>query len=1282
MHSKKFNQTINERIKNLPNLTYDSALPITAKKDDIINAVRRNQVLIISGDTGSGKTTQIPKFCLEAGRGINGFIGCTQPRRIAASTVARRIAGEFGEEPGLSVGYKIRFKDRTSKNSYIKIMTDGILLAETRGDPQLWQYDTIIIDEAHERSLNIDFILGILKKLLIRRKALKLIITSATIDTEKFSKAFGNAPVIEVSGRMYPVEVRYWEIDGKEDDDARAMYVEAAAKAVNRLAQEGPFGDMLVFMPTEQDIRETCTIIQGQNHKGTIVLPLFARLSGYDQHKVFSQIPGRKIIVATNIAETSITIPGIKYVVDTGLARISRYSPGTRITSLPIVRISQSSADQRKGRAGRVKSGICVRLYSEEDYQNRPLFTLPEILRTNLAEVILRMMALKLGHVSSFPFVDPPAEKSVRDGFGLLSELGAIKKQSRAKSGNSSFSLTKTGKLMAKLPVDPRLSRMLIEARRNGCEEQVAIIASALSVRDPRERPLDKAAQADQMHAKFRDPLSDFITLFNIWKEYQTVLKKQKTLSSVRKMCRKSFLSFNRMREWQDIYSQISSALEEYNIIDSKKPAPEKTASEKQTGNAGNEFGLQYTQIHKSILSGFLSNIALKKQANLFLAAKGKEIMIFPGSGLFNKAGTWIVCAQQVETSRLFARITANIDPAWIELIGKKQCKYTYLSPHWEKNRGQVVASQQVSLYGLIFVQGRPVSYGKINPDEANEIFLRALVDGDIKEKFGFIAHNHKLIHEIQDMENRLRRRDVLVSDEDMIAFYREHITGIYDIRSFQKYIKDKGNDNFLRMKRQDLLNYEPGKEELSLFPDNVVLGERSFSCKYKFNPKKHDDGLTVKVSWDQASSLPEESLDWLVPGLYREKITVLIKSLPKTFRKHLAPVSSTVDILINEMPKQKTSLITALRRFIFHRFNLDIPESAWKEKSLGNHLKTRILITGPKGEKLRSGRDKKILKQSVPKEIIPDEIQALKDKWEINNITKWDMDDVPEFITLKLKTGKKWSVYPGFRSRENDYNGGKVSLRLFGTRHEALAFHIKGVAVLFCNHLAKELRFLKKQLILPESVCSGANYFGGAKSFQKRLYENVVKNLCSLNIRTKKEFDLHVAQISQKLLKHGREILSQSISVVQAYADTCAVFDKLAVKFRFNAAISDFLETLRKQLADLVPENFVQLYHKDTFQHIVRYIKAAEIRAQRGVVSLEKDIVKQKQVQIFSENLNSLVAQLSPDVTKDKQKAVEDFFWLLQEYKVSVFAQELKTPVPVSKKRLEKKLELISGMV
>ena len=780
------------------------------------------------GATGSGKTTQIPRYCVAAGCGRDGRIGCTQPRRIAAVSVAARIADELGTASTGLVGHKIRFSDTTAGTHLIKIMTDGILLAEAQRDRYLNEYDAIVVDEAHERSLNIDFILGILKQVLAKRDDLRVVITSATIDTEKFSAAFDQAPVIEVSGRMYPVDVQYMTPEPDVGDGDAKTYVEQAVAAVERVCRRSPFGDILVFMPTAQDIRETCDMIEGRRMPGATVMPLFARLSGADQARVFSRPPGRKIIVATNIAETSITIPGIRYVVDTGLARISYYNPRTRTTSLSVRAISQSSCQQRAGRCGRVENGICVRLYDQKDFESRHLFTPPEVLRANLAEVVLRMMALKLGTPDTFPFVDRPADRSIRDGYDTLVELGAIQAVSRG-----GYRLTEIGRLMAKIPADPRLARILIEAGKNGCLEPAVVVVSALSMQDPRETPVDRVKEARAAHAAFAHPASDFITLLNIWEACR-----DKRTGQLKRFCRDHFLSFRRMREWRDLYAQIQQIAKEHG---------------RGTGLAAIDRHQDpdgfYAAFHRTLLSGYLSNIAEKKEKNIYNGAGGKTMMIFPGSALFNTEPSMIMAAELVETSRLYARTVAVIDRQWIRPLAGDLCRETYLAPRWRRSREEVVADCRTTLFGLTVDFRESVSYGRVDPAGAADIFIRsALVNGDVKQLLSFMAHNTRLIEEGVEIENRLRRKTFLAGDDDLFAFYRQRLDNdVSSMRTLKKRIAEQGDD-FLKMSRADVIKEEPDPEEMAGFPDTLRLGREQFACLYAFDPAKDEDGVTVRI--------------------------------------------------------------------------------------------------------------------------------------------------------------------------------------------------------------------------------------------------------------------------------------------------------------------------------------------------------------------------------------------------------------------------------------------------
>jgi ATP-dependent helicase HrpA len=1256
------------REKERPQPTYSEDLPIIAKREEIIDAISRHRVVVISGETGSGKTTQIPKFCLEAGRGIDGRIGCTQPRRIAAITVASRIAEELGEEVGASVGYKIRFQDQTCERSYIKIMTDGILLAEAQNDRLLNEYDTLIVDEAHERSLNIDFLLGILKDLVRRRKDLKLVITSATIDTEKFSKAFDDAPVIEVSGRMFPVEVRYITPDASDEEQT---HVDLAVSAMDKLQRESPYGgDVLIFMPTEQDIRETCELLEGRNYTGVTVLPLFARLSAGDQSRIFSRVRGRKIIVSTNVAETSITIPGITYVIDTGLARISQYSPRSRTTSLPVAPIARSSADQRMGRCGRVSNGVCIRLYAEADYESRPRFTLPEILRSNLAEVILRMIDLRLGDIAAFPFIDRPAERNIQDGFNLLEELGAIRRKP-SREGKTVHELTDHGRIMAKLPLDPRLSRMLIAAAEEGCLEEMTVIASALSIQDPRERPAEKEAQADQAHAKFKDSDSDFMALLNIWRGYHETRGEVQSTGRMRKYCKEHFISFRRMREWRDIHHQIRTVLEEHHLRNRvNRPA--------ETAERGNSPF--YESLHRAVLTGFLSNIATKKEKHIYRAAKDREAMIFPGSGLFKSAGPWIVSAEMVETSRLFARMAANIQVEWLETVGKDQCRYTYFEPHWERNRGEVVAFEQATLYGLLIVARRPVSYGRIDPAEARRIFIRsALVEGDLRQPLAFMEHNRKLVDEVRNMEDRVRRRDLMIDEADLYAFYAERIEeGIHDIRTLKSFLKKQNGDRFLRLTREDLFRYLPQPEELALYPEQVALGNTVFPCDYRFVPGEAADGVTVIIPSDRASSVPSESLDWLVPGLFREKVMALIKGLPKGFRKQLVPVSDTVDIIAKEMDQTRNKpLVTRLGEFIHSRFGVDIPASAWSFEDLPDHLKMRISVRGPRGEEIRAGRDAALLDGRVAHARINDRFEAAKAEWERDSLTDWDFGDLPEAVFLNENEEREWTVYPALKA-EN----GMVSLRLFEDRKDALEAHLNGVAALLGKHLSKELKFLKKQLALPKDLLEPARYFGGNKAVEQRLNDSIQETLFQIDIRNRRDFLRHAERISSILLETGRKKLESAGRVLKSYHHCRTLLFELENRNRTHIGMVRFLAQLRDDLSDLVPEHFISLYDNSRMIHLERYIQALVLRAERGVVNFEKDQLKARDVKVQADRLVDFLNTLSPRVSDEKRKAVEAFYWLIEEYKVSLFAQELKTPIPVSRKRLDKRYEEIRRMV
>ncbi len=1360
-----------ERAEHLPRITYNNDLPIVEKKDLIINAIKQNRVVIISGATGSGKTTQIPKFCIEAGRGIAGRIGCTQPRRIAAINVAKRIAEELKEEIGGSVGYKIRFDKRFLGDPFIKIMTDGILLAETQNDPYLNEYDTIIVDEAHERSLNIDFILGILRDLIKKRRDLKLVITSATIDTEKFSQAFDMAPVIEVSGRMYPVEVRYISYDKSDKSDTEDSlnfnsglwcssasrsssashatvddenYVEAAAQAVDLVFKESRRGDILIFMPTEQDIFDTIELIRGRDYKGVNVLPLFARLPAKEQSKVFSMGPGRKIIVSTNVAETSLTIPGIRYVIDSGLARIPQYSPRTRITALPVRAISKSSADQRMGRCGRVENGICIRLYDEDDYGARPLFTPPEILRSNLAEVILRMLSLNLGDIASFPFIDSPSPKSIKDGFDTLLELGAIKKKVHVSGGGlyetaiNSFTvknsnichnsgifetagespdlphgryknrngkdnkkvgydknlpgqnkktaargkiryvLTSNGKIMAGIPVDPKLSRILIEADRTGCLDEACIIVSALSIADPRQRPRDMAKAADEKHRVFNDPSSDFITFLNIWKAYKRAEKYLKTRSKLRKFCKDNFLSFKRMREWQDINRQIRTVLKEHGIrgvnkIFFQKGTKGLKAKQYEIG------GLFYTVIHKAFLCGYLANIARKKEKNIFNAAKGQKVVIFPGSALCGKTGTWIVAGEFVETSQVFARTIANIDPDWLEKLGKDLCTRTWSSPHWEKNRGEVVAYEQVSLFGLVIVEKRSVAYGKINPKEAGEIFIRdALVKGDIIKKFSFMEHNQAIIEQLQEIEDKTRKRDILATDDDIFLFYRKRLAkDFYNLRTFAKYLKDKKDQSFLMMNIEDLRKKIICKDEIAKFPDFLDTEAGKLELEYDFKPGKEKDGVTVKIPASFVPSVDPHTVDRLVPGLFKEKIIALIKNLPKKYRIQLVPASIKAEIIAKEIPDNGRPLFSELSAFVKKRFNALVPVSAWSDRELEDHLKMRISIRDKKGKEIASSRERTLLSKFSSEKMSPnDEFEKIKKIIEKDNIKSWNFGDIDEYILIENGNDFSYRAFPGLAEE-----GQKLGLRLFRKEKNAEKSHRAGILKLYCLCFPDDFNALKKDITASECVKEYAHIFGGTKKLAEAIFNSLARELFAKNIRIRQAFYEYGKTMLPLLYIKGQEFVTIVAALCKEFTKTFSLIENISLKNMNRPGVMHLMDILEKELVSLVPENFPDIYKSSQMVNLKRYVAGIGVRAVRGAEEPLKDAAKAHKIAKYKQKFDNILCDLSSDTSQEKAMALEDFFWMMEEYKISVFAQELKTCVKISPKRLDALCKRITEM-
>ncbi len=1248
------------RSRSVPALHFPKDLPITAKKDEIITAIKNNQAVIITGETGSGKTTQIPKMCLAAGQGRRGIIGLTQPRRIAATSIAARIADEIGEQCGKSVAYKIRFDEKTSAEPFIKVMTDGILLAETVTDQLLLAYDTIIVDEAHERSINIDFILGFLRTLLDKRQDLKLIITSATIDTAKFSAAFRQAPVMEVSGRMYPVEVRYQPVDSLQEEYGESTYIDEAIACVTKLQEERRFDDILIFMPTEQDIRETCERLS--KRCSGVVLPLYARLAGSQQRLVFEKIDRQKIIVATNIAETSLTVPGIKYVIDSGLARQLEYNPRSQTTGLPVKAISRSSAEQRKGRCGRVQNGICIRLYSADDYAARKLYTAPEIMRSNLAGVILRMLALNLGSVFAFPFIDSPHPKSIRDGIDILNDLGAIAK-SDAAGESKEYRLTQIGRTMAQLPLDPRISRILIEAQKEGCIKEAAIIAAALSIQDPRERPYDKIDEAAKAHALFQNAESDFLTYLNIWNHYHDTWERLLTQNKLRKFCHEHFLSYRMMTEWRDIYQQIMDI-----FTDNQRG---RHANKYIKIDINQEF---YDKIHKCILSGYLSHIARKKEKNFYLAAKSGEVMIYPGSGLFNRGGGWIVAAEITQTSRLFARNIANIDPAWLEEIGKNHCRYSYTAAHWEKNRGQVVALEKVTIFGLTIVEARPVAYEKINPEEARAIFIReALVPGEINRKIPFLEHNISLWQKALVTEDKLRRRGIVADEETIACLYEAKLPVISEIRSLLQLIKDRGSDDFLRFREEDFLVLKTDEEDVAKYPDQIKIGAAAFPCQYNFAPGKNNDGVTMKIPLGLITKAAEENVERFLPGLLQEKTLHLLKTLPKGIKQRLPTAAQIADLFLNQTFESGQNLPQALSRFIREKYQVACTPEVWDLEKLPLHLKILYRVVDEKGVEIKESRDINDLKEELADKINFRALDKIKPQWEKEGITSWEFGPLPDAIPLTGRHGLIGYAYPALKAKKDG-----IDLRLFADQKEAENNHSRGIAALYELYFSDKMKQLKKNVAFTGALKTAAADIGNPKLLEQALLRRIKNDLFRRPWRSKDEFVKYADSVNNGILQYGQQVFTSLVPVLQAFDNTNALLQKLSLKNTGNNPLLSFLQETQRELHLLIPVDFPEMYSLERMKELPRYMKALALKAERGSLNLAAARKKMADINIYSQQLKELQKDIPSDTAEGKNNLIEELFWMIEEYKVSLFAQELKTPYPVSAKKLDQLIQKI----
>ncbi|MBP7480904.1 MAG: ATP-dependent RNA helicase HrpA [Lacunisphaera sp.] len=1259
-------------------IEYPPELPISARADEIIATIRDHQVLVLAGETGSGKTTQIPKMCLVAGRGETGRIACTQPRRVAATSVARRVAEELNVSLGREVGCKIRFADQTSDDTVIKFMTDGMLLAELQADPELRSYDTIIVDEAHERSLNIDFILGHLRRLRLRRPELKIVITSATIDTEAFSKAFDGAPIIEVSGRVYPVEVIWSPLDEMKGDKAELTYIDAAVEAVERVLLESNAGDVLVFMPTERDIRETRDLLEGRRLGRLEVVPLFGRLTNAEQQRVFATTQSRKIIIATNIAETSLTIPGIRFVIDTGLARFSRYTPSSRTRRLPVEPVSQSSADQRKGRCGRVSDGVCIRLYSEQDFNDRPRFTQPEIQRSNLADVILRMKAFGLGDIEEFPFLNAPPTKGIRAGYALLHELGAI---------DDAGVLTDLGRELAHLPVDPTVGRMILQARNEKALREVLIIAAALSIQDPRERPMDQKEKADTAHRRFTHPDSDFLTLLAIWEIYHDEFEKM-TLGKLRKFCTAHFLSFMRMREWRDVYAQLEDSLRERagfawtSVYDGVKAGQEVKFA---PGTPA------YWAVHRSILAGLLGNIATRTDEGDYHAAHDRRVDVFPGSALFErmerkqspsasrvpsgkapakpKIAKWLMAAEIMETSRLYARTCARIDPQWVLDLGEHLLRVAHSEPFWNAEAGRVLVKERRRLYNLE-LETRSASYGKINPAHATEIFIREGLVGDtVTWPFDFLKHNRRIREEAETRLTRTRSSGYMNLDEAVYRFYAAQITNVSAVGELVDFVRHQQTTKpkFLCMSEDSLRATEEAAHDAEAFPEALPVDNRVLPLAYAYQPGKEADGVTVRVGLVEAEALTPATLDWAVPGHLPEKVELMLKALPKEQRRNLIPLTETAQKLVRDLalisarPKQPT-LAEALAELLSPRLGVRIDPALWDAKIFPDHLRVRVEVVDNRDQVIGASRDlaeiqaqlhsrsRDVSKQAAT--VDNGAWRAARAKWEGEPVMEWKFGDLPEKILVSEHHGVPVHAFPGLKAMPAG-----VAVRLFATPEEAAAATRAGLVKLFEAQLRHDLGWLEKDLKALRMLGTLAVTLTTPDALQADALESIRRWVCGRTVAP-----WHAAVFAQQLAAAKQDLRG----LVPRLGDW------LKEIFTLRLALQTAKQAypgMAEDLEALLPPDFLRTTPFERVPHLPRYLKGLQARTERARRDQAKDAAR--------------AAELAPFVAAVKKLGgrAGDFRWLVEEFRVSLFAQELGTAEPVSAVRLERMLrELAPG--
>ncbi len=1210
---------------------FPEGLPVSERVDDIREAIENNQVVIIAGETGSGKTTQIPKICMNSGRGIRGLIGHT-------------LAEEIGEQTGQQIGYQVRFTDNTSEQSRVKVMTDGILLAEVQHDRFLDRYDTIIIDEAHERSLNIDFLLGYLRQLLPKRPDLKVIITSATIEVERFSEFFDKAPVIEVSGRTYPVDVRYRPLTGDEDDRDQG-WTDSVLGALDEIeqyerSQKQPPGDVLVFLPGEREIRNLSKVLRHVDLRHTEVLPLYSRLSNAEQNRVFQSHKGRRIVLSTNVAETSLTVPGIRYVIDTGVARISRYSVRSKIQRLPVEPISQASANQRAGRCGRVAPGICFRLYDETDFINRPEYTDPEILRTNLASVILQMATSGLGEIRQFPFLEAPDKRQVNDGYKLLEELGAVDDKRR---------VTRLGRTMARLPLDPRLARMLVTAAELGSLAETLVIIAGLSIQDPRERPQDKQQAADQAHAPFNDKESDFVTLLNIWNFYEEQ-RQELSQNQLKKVCQKSFLSWMRMREWRDIHRQLTLICREQKLT-------------------VNNDAASYEALHKAILAGLLGQVAVKVERKEYLATRNRKVLIFPGSKVAKTSPKWIVATEIVETSRVFARVVASIQPEWIEPLAGHIVKHHYFEPHWEQKRAQVVGYEKVTLYGLDIVAKRRVPYAKVDPAECRNLFIRrALVEGDYRSKAPFIARNREMLDTVENLEKKTRRRDLLVDDEVLVAFYDERLPAdIISGRHFETWWKGLSVEQLkeLELTEADILQRPVDAQAADLYPDFLEWEGVRYPLSYEFEPTSEKDGVTLQVPLMALKQIPSRRLEWLVPGLLREKCIALVKSLPKALRRNFVPVPDFVDAALENLQPSNEPLTLQLGEQLRRMTGVQIDPEAWSDSELPKHLRMNLRVMGDGGRTIAESRETGDLQHQLEGQAEQALASATQDDSPAEpsgEYTEWQFGSLPEEVQTE-KGGMQVTVYPALEDLGKQVRQIRCLDRL--TAEDTTR---KAIARLILNRFGKTLDDLERKLPrFKQSALMFAPVGQSKVLLDDLLLATAMQHFLAGEIpRTAEDFDkvfdTHRGDFIPTL-EQADERLYQAMSGYQKVAKQ--------LKGKINLALANSMADLKFQLQNLVYPGFLVETPPEWLAEFGRYFEAALIRLEK----MPREMGRERE---FLHTIEPLWSRYAVKRDEQQRQGIRDpelvlYRWMLEEFRVSFFAQQLGTVMTVSVKRLDR---------